>query len=208
MIRADANSIDLAHKVIEACLDGLEPVAIVPDATLPVGTYLSQRTARVIELLTIGEMRLGAVDGGMPMPIVPHPGGVWRLAPMFSLLKQAFKVEAGSVRFSDFGNDDVLEKIESAGQARLGARAGRYRCDALGVTVDLFEEDGRVRLETHGRHGGMQYDLAPLTSHVLRAKCRLPLLPLGGIVTFAEGRHGFLLTGDRMRRIRFERNDS
>jgi hypothetical protein len=31
---------------------------------------------------------------------------------------------------------------------------------------------------------------------------------IGGIVTFAEGRGGFLLTGDRMRRICFERNDS
>jgi D-aminopeptidase len=206
--RADANSIDLAHKVIEACLDGLEPVAIVPGAALPAGIYLSQRTGRVIELLAMGEMRLAAVDGGIPLPIVPHPDGVWRLAPMFSLLKQAFEVEAGSVRFSDFGNGDMLERIEPAGQAQLGARAGRYRCDALDVTVALFEEDGRVRLETHGRHGGMQYDLDPLTTHVWRAKCRLPLLPLGGIVTFAAGRDGFLLTGDRMRRIRFERNDS
>jgi hypothetical protein len=38
----------------------------------------------------------------------------------------------------------------------------------------------------------MQYDLDPLTTHVWRAKC-------------AQGRDGFLLTGDRMQRIRFER---
>lgn len=202
--RADANSIDLANRIIDTCVDGLEPVAAAPEAAVPSGTYLSKRTGRIVEVFASGNAGFLSVDAGMPMPLVPHRDGVWRLAPMFSLLKWTFTVAERSLRFSDFGNEDVLERIESPGKAQLGARAGKFRCAAISVTANLFEEGGRARLEMRGRHGEAQYDLDPLTSHVWRAKCRLPLMPMAGIVTFAEGHEGFLLTGDRMRRIRFE----
>lgn len=206
--RADAMAIDLANKVIDACFDGLEPIEAVPGASVPPGAYLSKRTGRVIELSTGGDMQFLALDAGTPLPIVQHADGAWRLVPIFSLLKQRFKVEGDALRFTEFGDEDVLEKIEPTGEAQLGARAGKYRCEAIDVTAHLFEEGGVARLETQGRHGEALYDLKPLTSHVWRAKSLLPLSPMGGIVTFADGRGGFLLTGDRMRRLRFERAEA
>jgi len=203
--RADANSIDLANRIIDACLDGLEPVPAAPEAAAPSGTYLSKHTGRVIELSSGGGTRFASVDAGMPMPIVPHRDGTWRLIPMFSLLKQIFRVEEGSLRFSDFGNEEELKRIEPPGEAQLSGRAGRYRCEAIDVTAHLFEKGGCAHLETRGRDGEAQYDLKPLTSQVWQANGSLPFMPMGGIVTFVEGRDGFLLTGDRMRRLRFER---
>jgi hypothetical protein len=202
--RADANSIDLAYRVIDACLDGLEPASAAPQPSAGCGTYLSKRTGRVIELLAMGEARFVAVDAGMPMQIVPDREGVWRLAPMFSLLRQFLEIEADTLRFSDFGAEDVLARIQPSGAVQLGARAGTYRCAAIDVTAYLSQQ-GSATLKTCGRHGEAEYTLEPLTSHVWRAKSRLSFSPTAGIVTFVEGREGFLLSGDRMRRLRFER---
>lgn len=203
--RADANAIDLANRIIDVCLDGLEPAGAQPEVAAPSGTYLSKRTGRVVEFSTSGEMRFVSVDAGMPMPIVPHRDGNWRLIPMFSLLKQVFRVEGGSLRFGDFGNEEELERIEPLAEQQPAGRAGRYRCEAIEVTAHLFEEGGSARLETRGRHGEAQYDLKALTSHVWKAKSRLPFMPMGGIIAFIEGRDGFMLAGDRMRQLRFER---
>lgn len=201
--RADANSIDLAYKVIDACMDGLDPATAAPQTSVAPGTYLSKRTGRVIELLAMGESRFVSVDAGMPMEIVPDREGVWRLAPMFSLIKQVFEVREASLRFSDFGNEDVLDRIEPPREAQL-ARTGEYRCESIAVTATLSQEGGQARLKTCGRRGAAKYDLKPLAPRVWQAKSRQPFSPMTGIVTFEEGREGFLLTGDRMRRLRFE----
>lgn len=203
--RADANSIDLAYRIIDACVPGLEPVAAAPATTVPSGTYLSQRTGRVIQLSVMGDTSFVSVDAGMPMPIVPRPDGAWGLIPMFAMLKQVFRVEGSTLRCSDFGSEDVLERIEPPGEAQLGARAGKYRCEAIDVTAELFEEGGGARLETRGRHGQAQYDLSPLSFNVWHAKSPVPFSPAAGIITFTDAGDGFLLTNDRLRRLRFLR---
>lgn len=204
--RADANSIDLAHQIIDAYVDGLEPTPAPPQGALTAGTYLSKRTGRVIELLTLGETQLVSLDAGMPMPVAPDRDGIWRLAPMFAMLRLTFEVADGVLRLSDFGTADALERIEPPGGAPLGARAGQYRCAGIGVTVCLFEEGGAARLAASDRHGRSEYDLQPLTKHVWRAKARAPLSPIpGATLTFVQQSDAFLLTADRMRRLRFER---
>lgn len=203
--RADANAIDLAYRIIDACLEGLEPCAPAPDAALPAGVYLSKRTGRVAELCVVGDSRFLALDAGMPMQITRHPDGAWRLAPMFSMLKQHFEIADASLRLSDFGTGDVLQRIEPSREERLGERAGEYRCEAIGATACLFEEGNAVRLTLRGRHGEAHYDLAPLTPEVWKARSRLPLSPLAVIVTFAHEPDGLLLSADRMRRLRFHR---
>lgn len=203
--RADAVSIDLANRIIDVCVHGLEPAADSATTVVQPGTYLSKLTDRVIQLSAIGGTSFASVDAGMPMAILLHPDGVWRRISTFSMLKQAFKVEDGSLRFTDFGSEDVLERIEPPGHARLGALAGEYGCEGIGVTAYLFEEEGRARLKTCGRHGFAEYDLESLTPHVWRARAHVPLSPMAGIVTFSAGYNGFMLTSDRMRRLRFER---
>jgi len=206
--RADANAIELANRVIDACIDGLEaePAAAASEAAASPAIYLSERSGRVIQLSSLGAMSLVSVDGGMPMPIVHHQAGAWRLAPMFSLLKYLFQVEEGWLRFSDFGNEDLLEQIQPSGPGRVVARAGKYECEAIGFTARIVDEEDGARLETHGRHGRAQYDLTALTADVWHAKSRVPLSPIAGMMlTFTEGGAGFLLTGERMRRLRFER---
>ncbi len=200
--RADANSIDLAYRVIDACLDGLEP-ASSPQTPAAPGIFLSTRSGRVIEILAMGQSRFVSVDAGMPMEIVPDEDGVWRPAPMFSLIKQFLEVKKGALRFSDFGNEDLLQRVDPA-EGPLGPRAGEYRCEPIEVTAHLLEEGGRARLTTRGRYGAAEYDLEPLTPRVWQAKSRQPFSPLAGVVTFEAGREGFVLTGDRMKRLRFE----
>lgn len=203
--RADANSIDLAYRIIDACLDGLEPSATASGAPVPAGFYLSKRTGRVAELCAIGDSRFLALDAGMPMEIIRHPDGAWCLAPMFSMLKLHLDISEAALRISDFGTEDVLERIEPLREVRLGGMAGEYRCEAIGATARLFEEGSGARLTMRGRHGAAEYDLMPLTSEVWRAKCRLPLSPMAAIVTLTRAPEGLLLSADRMRRLRFAR---
>lgn len=203
--RADANAIDLAYRIIDACVEGLEPVPTPQVAAVPPGFYLSSRTGRVAELCAIGDSRFLALDAGMPMEILPDPDGSWRLAPMFSMLRQRFEISEASLRLSDFGTEDMLERVEPLREQRLGERAGEYRCGPIGATARLFEEGGGARLTMRGRHGEAEYDLMPLTSEVWRAKSRLPLSPMAAIVTLERGPEGLLLSADRMRRLRFHR---
>ena len=203
--RSDAVSIDLANRIIDECVGGLAPAAGAQNAIVQPGTYLSKATGRVIRLSVTGGASFVSVDAGMPMQIVRHQDGVWRLVSVFSMFKRAFRIDETSVRFCDFGNEDVLERVGPPGKASLGSRAGNYRCEPLGASARLFEEGEGASLEMRGRYGQAQYDLSPVTSRVWCATSRRSFFPVAGIVTFVDDCKGFLLTNDRMRRLRFRR---
>lgn len=203
--RADANSIDLAFRVIDACVPGLQPVPQARPDPRVYGMYRSARTGRVIEWVSLGDSPFIRVDGGMPMGLVPGEHGTWRLAPMFSFLGQAVRSDGTTLWFSEFGEQDTLERVTAVSEVRLGELAGCYTAASMHVQAHVFEEGGRVRLTTTGRFGEARYALTPLGAEVWQASALDPLSPLGGVLTFAPHGRGFTLNAERMRGVHFER---
>lgn len=203
--RADANAIDLAFRVIDACVPGLEAVANEPIDPNVCGVYRSPRSGRVLEVTALDGRGVLRVDGGMPMGLSPAGSGAWKMSPMFAFLGLTVRTESGGLVFGQFGSEDVLERLVPASAAVLGAYSGRYRCDGVAVTAWVREEDGEARLITEGRFGVARYALRPLGAQVWQAQALDPLAPTGGVLTFAERADDFTLNADRMRNVRFQR---
>lgn len=205
--RADANSIDLAYRVIDACVPDLEPAEeghLDPEVC---GVYRSPSSGRVIELVALEGQPLMRVDGGMPMGLRPGAPGAWQLAPMFSFLGQMVRADGKTLQFSEFGAEDELDRMQPADATSLDRNQGRYRCGALAVDAQILDEGGEGRLITTGRFGEARYALMPLSAQVWQAKALNPLSPMGGVLTFAPGTESFTLTADRMRNVQFSRTE-
>lgn len=202
--RADAMAADFAYRIIDLCVDGLEPCCACGNP-LARGTYLSSPSGRVIEVHSRDGSAFVSVDAGMPMPVVPGGDEVWRLAPAFSFVGQTFVPTKGGLRFAEFGREEQCRKIEPPAEAAFCPPEGVYRAAAIDVDAQVFPESGHARLRMQGRYGEVEYELTPLTERIWKARSRDPLLPLAGILAFAADGGEFVLTADRMRQIRFRR---
>lgn len=205
--RADANAVDLAFQVIDACVPGLE--AAVDGTVDPsvCGIYRSRTSGRVVELMALGGRAFLRVDGGMLMSLTDAGPGLWQLSPMFSFLGQRVGSDGKRLLLREFGAEDALERLAAADGAKIRPYSGRYRCDALAVSAQVLEEGGDAQMITEGRFGAARYALRPLSAEVWQAQALDPLSPLGGVLTFADQATGFTLSADRMRNVRFRRTD-
>ncbi|MGV3481215.1 MAG: serine hydrolase domain-containing protein, partial [Sphingobium sp.] len=82
--RADVNSIDLANRIIDVCVEGLAPVAEAeaePAGETRTGLFRSSRTGRVVELLAVEDKPFVSVDAAMPFPLKADGDGGFELAP-------------------------------------------------------------------------------------------------------------------------------
>ncbi len=203
--RGDANAIDLAFRVIDACVPGLEAAATDAIDSAVCGVYRCARSGRVVELMALGGRASLRVDGGMPMSLCAVGPNAWQLSPMFSFLGQTVCIESGNLLLQEFGAVDVLERLPPASATPLGRQSGRYCCDALAVTAQVLEASGEMRLITTGRFGEARYALTRLAADLWQAQSLDPLCPIGGMLTFAESAAAFTLNSDRMRNVRFRR---
>lgn len=201
--RADVLAADLANRIIDLCVDGLE-TSPAPVGELACGAYLSRRTGRVITVSQRDGSAFVCVDAGMPMPLVPAAGGAWAPAPVFSFVRQTFAPIEGGLRFTEFGQRDDYERMAPV-QGTPALPEGDYRCDGIGSRATVFKAGDDARLRIRGRHGEAQYDLRPLSERIWAAQSRDSLSPMAGVVTFSAAGGAFELTADRMKRIRFQR---
>lgn len=199
--RADVSGADLANKIIEICVTGLE-------ATLPKtvgdrrnGVFLSRRDGRVLELLDEADMQLMSLDGAPPLPLRPGPNEAMQLPAIMSFILQSFRFEGPAIRLTEFGDEDLFEPVCSASDVATDERT--FRSDATGMTLQFFQAEGGPRLRTHGRFGEVEYSLRPIGERIWKAQMIGPFSMLGGIVTFAaDGRNAELTVG-RMRKLQF-----
>ncbi len=148
-----------------------------------------------------------SVDGSAPVPVTPDAGGVLQLPAAASFLQQTVRAEGDGIVFSDFGNEDRLDLIEGAPDAKLGGRAGTYRSDALDGSFTLIEDDTGTRAISRGRHGSADYSLEAVTADIWRIELT-SFAGAGGILRFDGDGQGFTLDFTRMRRVRFTRVDN
>ncbi|WP_395397725.1 serine hydrolase domain-containing protein [Novosphingobium sp. BL-8A] len=202
--RADLNAADLANRIIDACVEGLDAVIDVLFEKVD-GVFVSPADARVIELQAHGEMQLMGIDGAPGLPVTAEEDGNLRLPEIMSFIRQSARRDGTSLVFADFGNEDRLLPVVPEPDARLGDRAGHFEAPSVAATAWIVEAGDDYRLRIEGRLGRAEYRLSPLTETIWKAASLGPFGMLGGIVTFAHDRHGFEFAAGRMKGMRFTR---
>lgn len=207
--REDRSAMDLADRVIDACLPNLAAVAARTPTSFATGVFRSSRTGRVIQLISRDEQQIASFDG-VDMPVEPDEQGV--LAPAGSLdyvrqslLLRGDAVRPASVALSDFGDADELARVELAGSIDVTAIAGRYRSDAIDVEVTISDSAEGLRMNSVGRFGATVYTLQCIADRIWRAS-GYPAY-LGGILSFDTRGAAFDFTfgPGTISRVRFRR---
>jgi hypothetical protein len=204
--RSDVWGFDYANRIVDACVQGLEPLreafAGGPRAT---GTFQSVKTGRFVSLLPGDAQQLVMIDG-VEMPFEPDADGVLRLAGYTgSYMKKAVtpigdRAQPNAIRLDEFGNCDELQRVPAENRPEAQAIAGCYTSRTTGTEAVVSASAEGARLRMRGRFGAVDFSLECLAKGVWKAKVLSPgvILPPSGLVSFdADGetlRYSTLLT--------------
>lgn len=202
--RADVNAAELANRIIDACVEGLDPVQSVAHENRS-GVFVSPDDGRVIELAELQGLQLMATDGGPGLPVTTDAEGRLRLPEILSFIRQSAKLDGDSLLFCEFGNESRYELIATEPDARLGDGIGAFESASVAARADITELAGEARLSITGPQGSTDYRLTPIGRGIWKASSLGPFGMLGCILTFAPDRNTFELAAGRMRGIRFTR---
>jgi len=204
--RADLSAADLACRIIDACVEGLDP-RVDTAFEKRSGIFVSDNGARVVEFSTHEDMQLMAADGTPTLPVTADEQGSLKLPDIMAFVLQTARFDADGLVMTEFGEETRLTEITPEPEARLADRAGRYRSSALATTARITEEGIERRLQITGPQGTASYSLFPVTEQIWKASFIGPFAMLGGIVTFAADKEGFAFTSGRMKPASFTRDE-
>jgi CubicO group peptidase (beta-lactamase class C family) len=204
--RADLNALEFANKIIDSCIEDLAPVPEAPARTFE-GVYASRRNGRVIALTTHENLQLVSIDGASPIPMTFDADGMLHPPSFMSFMKQYVVPSDASLRFIDFGDEDVLEPLTRDSEATLGAHAGTYVVDLMDIRATVSQGASGARLDVVSRHGGAKFKLEPITQTIWKATALGPLAAIAFILTFGADGQSFNVTAARMPNIIFRRAD-
>ncbi|MEA1674754.1 serine hydrolase domain-containing protein [Nitrospirillum sp. BR 11163] len=206
--RAGLDPMDLAARIIDACVPGLGPKLEPYQGVIPAGTYYSPHNGGTFGLAR-HEGRAIISMSGMRLPLVRTPDGLLR--PNVAVFHMGLDVpetqEAPkTLRAVEFGVDRELVLLEPDPEADLRAVAGRYAAAASGTTAAVEADgDGKAgRLVFTGRHGTVRHCLVNLAPGLWDAKPLDLAVPIvGGLIAFDN--QGFTFNSGRTRRLRFRK---
>jgi CubicO group peptidase (beta-lactamase class C family) len=203
--RADVNSMLLANQIIDACIEGLEPLPEV-EFEKRSGYFLSARTGRAIELVAQDDQQFMSVDGSPAFPLRPDGKGGLELPSPFDFMRLGVTPTGTGLRYSDFGNEDELDAVEKNADISIGTLPGVFRSEAISTTAEIFEDTDGPRVRFSGKYGTHLFKLEPVTSRVWKFGS-LGIFPaLAGTLTFDEDAGGFTLNAMRLTGLRFVRD--
>lgn len=203
--RADLNAADLAFKIIDACVEGLDPEPEEGAAEKRSAVYVSPGSGRVVELSVKKDVQLLSYDGSPALPVKADASGLLQLPEQMRFMQTSFRPGDGFGVFAEFGAEDVVAEAAPDREGKLGARVGDYGADTVGVVAEVSDGEQGARLAFKGRYGNAEYELKPLTETVWRASWLGPFPGLTAIVTFDPDGQGFDFTVTRMKHMRFVR---
>jgi hypothetical protein len=207
------SSVLLANAILDACLPGLAATVTLRDRPSITGVYRSPSTGRIIELCTssthpaAGNARQVVSIDGKDMPAEADSDGVLWPVGMFGCVKQSMTLvgdprDPRAIRFSDFGNTDLLEAVRPVATPDPGSIAGRYRSEMIGADATICESVEGPELHTRGRFGAATYRLQCLAEDIWRAR-QPGGAPWGGILSFNDS--GFRFSTYNTRSLPFRR---
>jgi CubicO group peptidase (beta-lactamase class C family) len=200
--RADVSGADLANRIIDACVEGLDPRTETPFEKRD-AVYLSQRDGRVVELAVQNDMQFLAVDNGPALPVTADEAGDLRLPDILSFVLQKARPAGETLCFTDFGDEDHLDRIDVVADAKIDNWVGEYRATSVGADAIVSLGDGAPRLTIRGPHGIADYALQPVNDTIWRAMPTGPFAMLSGMLAFSRERRELAFSCGRMRRLAF-----
>jgi CubicO group peptidase (beta-lactamase class C family) len=203
--RADVHSMLLVNKIIDACIEGLDPL---PKAEFEkrTGFFISAQTGRVIELVVQDDQQFMAVDGSPPFPLGPDGNGGLALPSPFDFMRLGVIPTIGGLRYNDFGNEDQLDAVVKITDASIRTRAGVFRSETVSATAEIFEDADGPRVRFSGKYGNHLFKLEPITANVWKMSSLGVFQALAGIVAFDEDARGLTLNAMRLIGLRFVRD--
>ncbi|MHB8813389.1 MAG: serine hydrolase domain-containing protein [Steroidobacteraceae bacterium] len=179
----------LAFKVLDACLPGLDPLEAPSEQPPAVGTYRSPRTGRIIQLIPRDGQQMVSINA-VDMPFRPDPSGLLRPAvdaTGWTVSLQGGPPEPSSVRFSDFGNVEELQPVPRPRSSELRQILGQYRSESICTQAIVRETDSGAQLRTMGAYGSVDFELECIARDVWRVRAQGPV-PHSGVLAFdADG---------------------
>ena len=202
--REDISPLQVADEILDASISGLEPPPAAFAGPTASGLFRSPASGRVIQLAGREASQVALIDG---LETTLEPDGDGRLRPggQARVFKQAIALDGEperptAIRFIDYGNEDTLTRVAPGSGAPVG---GRYRCDAVDVTLDVTAEGADGLMTTCGPFGSLEYRLERLSGDLWRA---LPTRhTVGGILSFRPDRTGLGFSCPRTRGLPFRR---
>jgi D-aminopeptidase len=191
--RHDLDAMEIANQVVDACLPHLEPMSRPIPSNPVAGTFRSERTGRVIHLFAKEGKQMVTV-GGNDIRFERDHNNVLRPMGVSAYRKWAIELDGESsnpdaIRMNDFGNVDMLTRIDDKENSNACEIVGCYRSDSTSTDAQVDVSDGKFNLRVNGRFGGVTYALEHLADDVWRTRVNSLKPWLGGLLIF--GADGF-----------------
>ena len=216
--RQDLNAQSLTHKILDACLPGLEPVKAVTSWPFPSKVFYSPTTGCVIQLGSAASSTVWTIEGqriasinGADIPIEPDSDGVFRPAGSSSFMKLGMMLVGDpehptAIQFSDYGMPDNLVSVQPVQTPDVRAIEGHYRSESTGTQLTILGDEGGPRLNSIGRFGSVKFPLECLGQDIWRAKPAIPALAgYNAILLFDRNHTELRVSSGRNRMQRFRR---
>ncbi|WP_160330927.1 serine hydrolase domain-containing protein [Xanthomonas massiliensis] len=203
----DVDPMQLANRVIDACVLGLDPVPRECMGDLIEGHYHDPASGRFIELCQSNGQQM-VVHDGIRFPLRRSRPGV--LEPLFSIFRMSLRVDdedARQLELQAFGHHYRLQRLEPA-PSPLPAADRVFGSAATGSRARFLVDDGLPQLLVHSDLGGngVLYDMhnvAPLIWRITPIDMAIPIL--GGYLELDASQRRFRLTTGRTRQLEFVR---
>lgn len=169
--RHDVYGTDLASKVMDACIVGLDPHGETSAGGLATGVYRSPKTGHVLVLHPKDEKQMASYNGGLDVPLGPRLDGDFSLPDgSLSVMPLGNKNPPERLRFSSRGWVDELTAIRAGTHANPEVIAGTYRSAPTGTQATIVQRGEEVLLQSRGRWGSTVYRLGAIARDIWQAK--------------------------------------
>jgi D-aminopeptidase len=189
------NPATLVHRIVDACVPGLEPARAPHAGPLARGVFRSPRTHRVIQLSAREGQQIVSI-GGFDFPFARDRQGVLRLNAAVDGIRQPITLVGPpetptSIRLDQFGNFDELVTQKAADESDARAIVGRYRSAEADTEITISIGEDGPQMHAVGRFGSVVRNLECLAEGIWRARNWMTAVLgyWGGVLAFdIEGR--------------------
>lgn len=206
--RDDVSGVALVHRIIDACVPELDSVR-KKAAPVTTGVYKSSTSGRVVQLFPRGDFQMVSLDG-LDLPFERSEDGTLKSWAPTAQMKWDVKLAGDvrkptAIRFSDFGNAEDMVSVPPIANPDIDAIEGKYRSVTTGTELTIFATEDGARMTARGRFGTTDSSLECLADGIWRSRSLGLVLPISGILVFANDRAAFRLSNGVTRDLVFTR---
>ena len=209
--RDNLSAAKIANDILDSCLPDLGPNDEPKVELAAMGAYRSDSTGRTVQLFGQDQKQIAAIDGlDIPLVRIDKRRNIFR--PVDTLNHLQYTLELGgmdrakpdSVRMTDCGTEDVLDRLELGDRAASNEIEGHYCSPSTGVELTICPSAEGMLLEGAWRFGSSRMKLEAVGACTWRVRPRSGL-PWGGIVSCGPSDGALHFWSDRTKALKFAR---